>query len=316
MQDVGRGGTKLTLRQVLVALNSKKQPFGYATAGAATYLFASVLADTFSLFLNLVVFGMLYAMYSAIYIYNDIVDRDIDRINSKDRPLVTGDVTTRQAKKMAASLFIVASLLTLLASYFGPIRELHNYLAILGTASFAVFLGIIYSHPRVYLKKKFPFKSVSIATGAGLASLIGWAISGADFSLAVLLSASSTSAILFAMSILFDLRDLKGDRLHSVRTFPIVLGVSASCRLMCFSLAIPACMAAMIAILSVERIGPIALGILAAVSIIGIRTLSKLRTNPEDKRTFASSVTTMRRLYYLTQLGIGSLAIGNSVTFH
>ncbi|AIF83590.1 4-hydroxybenzoate polyprenyltransferase-like prenyltransferase [Candidatus Nitrososphaera evergladensis SR1] len=309
---------KLTLKQGLLLLHSKKQPLGYATAGAVTYMFSSILAGSFSPFLNALVFGVLYAMYSAIYLYNDIVDLNIDKINSKDRLVASGKTTPRQAKKMVGFLFVIAALLTFLASsYFGPARGLQNYLTISVTVSASVFLGIIYSHPRIYLKKRFPFKSVSIASGAGLASLVGWAISSTDFTPSTLLSALSTSAVIFVMSILFDLRDLKGDRLHNVGTFPIVLGVDASRKMMYCNLAVPVLAAIITATLLGERVGPITLGILAAVSVIGIKALSRLGSNGlEDKKTFLNSVVTMRRLYYLTQLGMGSLAIGNMTTLH
>jgi geranylgeranylglycerol-phosphate geranylgeranyltransferase len=311
----GERNGKLTFKQVLCLLNSKKQPLGYATAGGVAYMIASVTANSFSLSLNILVLAMLYTMYSAIYLYNDIVDREIDKINARERSIASDRTTPKQARKIVIFLFVIVAFLVLLAIYFCHARGWQDYLIILVTVLTSLLLGIIYSHPRIYLKKRFPLKSISIAAGAGLSSMIGWAMSSTNFSLFELLSILSTSALIFVMSILLDLRDIKGDRLYNVKTFPIVLGVNMSCKIMCYNLLIPMITAMVIAVLFGEHIGPITMGILALVSIVGIKVVLQLRNNLDDGKAFLDGLITVRRLYYLTQLGMGSLVIGN-LTFH
>ncbi len=47
---------------------------------------------------------------------NDLFDRETDRVNHPDRPLVTGAVTVREARAFAAGVFVVAAALGFLAS--------------------------------------------------------------------------------------------------------------------------------------------------------------------------------------------------------
>ncbi len=47
---------------------------------------------------------------------NDLFDRETDKVNHPDRPLVTGSVTVGEARAFAAGVFVVAAVLGLLAS--------------------------------------------------------------------------------------------------------------------------------------------------------------------------------------------------------
>lgn len=340
-------------RQALYLLYSKKQPLGYATAAALTYISSSSCSfrtgsspstaaaysssSSFSIFLNMLVFGLVYVLYSAIYIYNDIVDIDIDKANdssssAKHLESYYNEVL-RYAKRIVIFLFVIVAFLVSFTCWYiycsdpdaiDPLQHHCHYprhlAMLLAIVLASVSLGIIYSHPRIYLKKKFLLKSLSIAIGGGLASLIGWSISKTDLCPVVLLSTFSTSTIIFVMSILYDLRDLRGDQLHNVKTFPIVLGVPASFKVMCCAMVVPILVAVIIAVALDQQIGSILLVISAIVSIIGIKTVLQLNhsnsndnnNNFENRKTFLNSVVMMRRLYYLSQLGMCLLAIGGS----
>ena len=172
-----------------------------------------------------------YFMALATYIYNDIADMEVDKINKTNRPSVTGKSTRKQ-------LIVIVSVLN------GTALLLVSSMGLYTTCISALFisLGIAYSHPKLNLKHKFPLKTLVTAAGAGLLSLLGGvaAITTATdasydnntffFSslLPIIYAALFFFAFFFILGPLGDIGDLKGDRAVGRRTFPIVLGIRST----------------------------------------------------------------------------------------
>jgi geranylgeranylglycerol-phosphate geranylgeranyltransferase len=168
-----------------------------------------------------------YFMALASYIYNDITDFELDKINQTNRPSVTGKATKRQLIRLVVVLNGIALLFTSSISLYAL------YISIL-----FIILGIAYSHPKLNLKDKFPLKTVVTASGAGLLSLLGGIAAltttidsdNNNFSslLPIIYAALFFFAFFFILGPLGDIGDLKGDRAVGRRTFPIVLGIRST----------------------------------------------------------------------------------------
>ncbi|HEY6885729.1 MAG TPA: UbiA family prenyltransferase [Nitrososphaeraceae archaeon] len=211
----------------------------YAKARSNVYIFA--FATLISLILGshgfanvnpIIASGVVAASYFmalATYIYNDITDFELDKINKTNRPSVTGKATKKQLVVIVSVLNAIALLLT----------SFINFYALFISITF-ILLGVAYSHPKLNLKDKFPLKTVVTAAGAGLLSLLGGIAAPAlittndnyyDNSLYSLLPLPTIYAALFFFAFFFilgplgDIGDLKGDRAVHRRTFPIVIGI-------------------------------------------------------------------------------------------
>ena len=97
--------------------------------------------------------------------FNCIIDRDIDRLmrRTEGRPLVTGEVSTREAVIFASALTVVSTL------WFG---FLTNWLAAGLSLAAIVFYVVVYS---LILKRRTPQNIVWGGAAGGFPVLIGWA---------------------------------------------------------------------------------------------------------------------------------------------
>ena len=97
--------------------------------------------------------------------FNCIIDRDVDRVmkRTENRPLVTGEVSTREALIFAGVLTVVSTL------WFGLLT---NWLAAGLSVSAIFFYVVIYS---ILLKKRTPQNIVWGGAAGGFPVLIGWA---------------------------------------------------------------------------------------------------------------------------------------------
>src|SRR5919107_3689235 len=161
-----------------------------------------------------------YFLGLATYVYNDLTDFEVDKINKIRRPLVTGETTKSQLLTIVCILFGIGLSLTAFINYYT-----------LCISSLFTILGIVYSHPRFKLKDKFLLKTVVTATGAALLSLLGGA-AVPNTSLPILYTSLSFFIFYFILSPLGDIGDIKGDRAVGRRTFPIVIGMKATLLIM------------------------------------------------------------------------------------
>ncbi|MBV9178947.1 MAG: UbiA family prenyltransferase [Nitrososphaeraceae archaeon] len=172
-----------------------------------------------------------YFMALATYIYNDVTDFELDKINKTNRPSVTGKATEKQLVIIVSVLNAIALLLVFFINFYAL------FISIIFIA-----LGIAYSHPKLNLKDKFPLKTVVTAAGAGLLSFLGGTASLVttngnyyDNNLYSLMPLPITTyaalfffAFFFILGPLGDIGDLEGDRAVGRRTFPIVIGIRST----------------------------------------------------------------------------------------
>ena len=200
----------------------------YAKARSNVYIFA--LATLVSLFLGthanldpIIVAKVVTASYFlalGAYVYNDMTDLEVDKINRTNRPSVTGKATGSQLANLVSFLFGVSLLLAATLNFYTIFISI-----------FFILLGIAYSHQRFNLKDKFPLKTVVTASGAALLSLLGGAaVTGLSWP--VIYAALFFFAFFFILGPLGDIGDLKGDRAGGRRTFPIVLGMKLTLMVM------------------------------------------------------------------------------------
>src|ERR687890_983928 len=161
-----------------------------------------------------------YWLGLATYVYNDLTDFEVDKINKTNRPSVTGRVTKNQLIATVCLMFTIGLCLT------ASINVYTFGISIVFTA-----LAIFYSHPKFKLKDKFALKTVITAAGAGLLSLLG-GMAMLNLSLPILYSAFAFFIFYFILSPLGDIADIKGDRSVGRRTFPIVLGIKLTLLIM------------------------------------------------------------------------------------
>lgn len=158
---------------------------------------------------------------TGMYILNDLVDADLDRVNGKKRPIPSGLVSKRQAWSFVIWTNCAAVLLSLATFNMASIILVAPMLAI----------GIMYSAPKVALADRFVIKTLSIALFYVLCAILG-VTSAYGYDLASsspitpIYAAIMLGALIFISSVFNDLGDVDGDRAAGRRTIPIVIGKS------------------------------------------------------------------------------------------
>ncbi|MDE2588397.1 MAG: UbiA prenyltransferase family protein, partial [Patescibacteria group bacterium] len=146
------------------------------------------------------------------YLLNDIVDIKVDKINDPTRPLVSGQVS----KSDAIILVTVLSAAALGLAYM--INTTVLFLAIA-----CLLVGSLYSVPKISLKDRFVIKTIAVAIGGFLGSMIGSSAINM-FDERAIVSAVSFMILIFVTSPINDLADYTGDKNNGRRTIPIVIG--------------------------------------------------------------------------------------------
>jgi 4-hydroxybenzoate polyprenyltransferase len=192
----------------------------------ATFIGASIVSRGIpQLFPLSTILTISFAMTTAAYIFNDVMDLEIDRINIDailsslspfkshlDCPIAQGQVSKKEALSLA--ILMTALALTLSLSV--------NTQTFLLCTAFLV-LAFLYSSPKIYLKKRFIAKQTVAGTGGAISSLIGGAAVG-QMSLSLLYAAVLFFIFTFVGSPIFDFVDIKGDRERGAKTLSVVLG--------------------------------------------------------------------------------------------
>ncbi len=173
---------------------------------------ASIYDYTAILFFAL---AIIFAWFFAVGV-NDLVDVDIDAISNKQRPLVTGSITSTQMKHVNTLLFILMLLCGYLAGH-------HALFAIL------TFTGAyyIYSAPPLRLKR-IPIVQSLLVAFATVAIFVGGFFLLSTSQTADLLPIDLTLTILFVFTLVVNVKDLKdidGDRAAGISTLPVMLGM-------------------------------------------------------------------------------------------
>lgn len=148
----------------------------------------------------------------SIYLMNDLVDIKIDKINAPTRPLASGAVKKQDALKLVIGLGIGSIAISFLVS------TLTVYLTIT-----YLLIGVLYSMPKISLKDRSFAKTIMIAIGGLITSLIGSSFSGL-FEERATIAAVTFMTLIFVTSPINDLADYAGDRKYGKKTIPIVIG--------------------------------------------------------------------------------------------
>jgi len=234
----------------------------------------------------------LVALYA--YVYNDVQDMEIDRINSRDRPLPSGRVSKGQAKKyviaMAASALIIALLLDQ---------------RVFALACFGLALGYIYSTPPLSLKNRFLLKQTTASLWAAIASLGGGIAASGQITGTTLYAAILFFAYGMAFSPVADIGDIDGDRAAGKRTVAVVMGPGFTVKMGATIMLLFATVTALV----YSRLGfnlacPILVGTL---SILAIRTVWPLINRWNDPSCNKRTVKKLILIHFLIQ---GSLVAG------
>ncbi len=156
----------------------------------------------------------LITMFASLstYLLNDIVDIKVDKINDPSRPLVSG-----QVRKSDAIILV-----TLLSAASIGLAYMVNTGTILWSIA-CLAIGLLYSIPKVSLKDRFVIKTIAVAIGGFLASMIG-SSTISIFDERSMVSAISFMMLIFVTSPINDLADYVGDKNNGRRTIPIVIG--------------------------------------------------------------------------------------------
>ena len=155
-----------------------------------------------------------------MYILNDLVDADVDKANSKNRPIPSGLVSKKQAWSfimMTNGAAVGIVVLTLAPASIILVVPM-------------ILIGILYSTPKkIALMNRFVIKNVAIALFYMLCSMLGitWSY-GIELAINNPIVAIHTiimsGIMIFVGSTVNDLGDIKGDKAAGRRTIPIVLG--------------------------------------------------------------------------------------------
>ena len=153
---------------------------------------------------------------------NDIYDIDIDRKAHPERPLVTGEISTRDYRSMARISLIISFLFAFLSGMF-----------VIAANTVALFLAMAYSIPPLRLRNRW-YGSIIMGSGSALEVFAGysshyWPGDSAFFHLPVFTAVFWTvlAIVLFALSLAPNItayKDYEGDVENGVETIYTLLG--------------------------------------------------------------------------------------------
>ncbi len=149
---------------------------------------------------------------AGIFAFNDYFNVEEDRINAPDRPLVTGELSLREA--------FLFGFLTLSAGVL--INALINLYALVLVALTA-FIGMLYN---AYFKKSGIFGNFLVAYSTALPFVYGALVLGyfPEVPLNVILFSAVAFFAALGREIVKGIRDIEGDRKADVRTLAIIAG--------------------------------------------------------------------------------------------
>lgn len=158
-------------------------------------------------------FFLINILFAASLIINNINDKKIDALNTKDNILNSNGFTSRAYY----ALFFILSGLSLILS-------LAMSLKVFLITVLIHFFSWIYSSPPLHLKKVFLINTLIIAFSSLLALLLGFMeAAGTIQSFPASLAATMIAALFFAFNTK-DVNDYKGDKQYGIKTVVTVFG--------------------------------------------------------------------------------------------
>lgn len=194
----------------LAGLLTITRPVNSLVAGLAALLGFIVATGTLTP-ISILLAPIVFSITAGGNIFNDLCDREIDRINRPGRPLPSGKVTPVTAGVLAASLFAAGLVLTIPAGLPCVIIAVANSLLLL-----------VYART---LKRTVLWGNVAVSCLSASIYPFGGALAGLPAMERTLPLAGITFLAMLSRELLKDAEDVPGDSAAGARTVPIALGV-------------------------------------------------------------------------------------------
>jgi geranylgeranylglycerol-phosphate geranylgeranyltransferase len=228
-----------------------------------------------------------YFLALATYLYNDLTDYDVDKVNNRNSISSTKSYYS-QILYHTIGFFAVSILLAFSINIQTGVSSL-GFLA----------LAVLYSHKKTHLKDRFVWKTVITAAGGSIAAFMGFFASG-SFSYLGGVSPFIAFMFWFTLGPLGDVNDIAGDKANGRRTFPIVLGVKNTFRLMqSVILSLMALIATLYYLNLINTLGLI-LSLAACLSVSYF--ILRVSKNYQEKRIVKQTRTILRYSLFLIQI--------------
>lgn len=279
----------LSFSTLFAIVKSRTLVYAFALATMGTFLISSgVKVPDFLVLARLI--PSVYFLALATYLYNDLTDYDVDKVNSRDNNYSSKRTNYKQILYSTIGFFVVSISLAFSINILTGIASL----AFLG-------LAIVYSHPKIHLKNMFVIKTVVTAAGGFIAALMGsLAVQNISY---VGISASLMFFLMYFINgPLGDMGDISGDRKGGRRTIPIVLGISKTFGFIFTSIAAMA----LILVVNYYFFGLHLLGLslgLAICAYVAFR-ITKLLAQYENKKMMSKTRTAVRFSVFTVQLSM------------
>ena len=198
----------------------------------------------------------IFVIALSVYLLNDIVDSDIDRINAPTRPIPSQAASLKGTFVFLLFLSVIGMSIAYL---LGPLAFVIGIMEIV--------LGVCYSMRPMCFKDRFLVKTFAIGAGGVLANFFGGASVGI-FNLNLVYCAAMFVIFLFATSPINDLADYAGDKALNRRTIPIIIGPTRTVELSIFASVTPFISAVVLSrFLGINALSIFLLSVLAARSL-------------------------------------------------
>ena len=279
----------LSISTLFAIAKSRTLVYAFALAAIGTFLISSgIKVPDFLVLARLI--PSVYFLALATYLYNDLTDYDVDKVNSRDNNYSSKRTNYRQILYSTIGFFVISISLAFSINMFTGIAAL----AFLG-------LAIVYSHPKIHLKDMFVIKTVVTAAGGFIAALMGsLAVQNISY---VGISASLMFFLMYFINgPLGDMGDISGDRKGGRRTIPIVLGMQKTFGFIFASVSAMA----LILVINYYFFRLNILGLSLGLTICGYVAfrITKLLVHYENKKIMSKTRTAVRFSVFAVQLSM------------
>lgn len=151
----------------------------------------------------------------SVYVYNDVIDADMDALNpvKKKRPLASHTVIQKNAMKLAYMAGAFGLVIILLVNVYSFAFSLLFFV-----------LFTTYSYPKIRLKKRFLLKESIISVGIPITSCIGMYAVSNSFSVDAFFASVVFAVFSFlAQPALNDSTDIEEDKVAGVRSLAVLI---------------------------------------------------------------------------------------------
>lgn len=152
--------------------------------------------------------GTIISCTAGILSINDFFDKDIDKINSPQRPIPSGRVGHIEVLLISGFLFLSSLLFSILINFW---------------CFMITFITIILAVLYPILKRKGIIGHLTIGTISSMAILFGGAVMN-NLSSAVILITITVFLYFMVVNIITSLKDIKGDKASDAYTLPVTIG--------------------------------------------------------------------------------------------